>query len=55
MITTLVQLIVKDLSGAKQQSEDGTNNDSDDTGDLSRYMSLNTKNDLQKKLQLQEQ
>lgn len=55
MITTLVQLIVKDLSGAKYQPEDGTNNDSDDTGDLSRYMSINTKNDLQKKLQLQGQ
>lgn len=51
LIPNLIELIVKELSGAKYQAADDKNNAADDLGDLANYIARNMKNDWQRNFQ----
>lgn len=50
-IPILVEACVKELLGASYRPKDNLNNAADDLADLIKYLRLNTKSDLQKKLE----
>lgn len=51
LIPQLIELVVKELSGASWRPQDDSNNAQDDLASLASYIAQNTKSDLQKKMQ----
>lgn len=51
LISPLIELVVKELSGAIYKPKDDENNASDDLANLATFLRRNTKSDLQKKIE----
>lgn len=51
LISTLVSLVVKELSGSIYKPEDDTNNSKDDLSDLASFLRNNMKSNLQKQIE----
>ena len=51
LISPLIELVVKELSGAIYKPKDDENNASDDLANLATFLRRNIKSDLQKKIE----
>ena len=50
LVTTLIEMVVKELAGSMYIPNDTINNASDDKADLATFLRTNTKSDLAKQL-----
>jgi hypothetical protein len=51
LVTTLIEMVVKEIAGSVYRPTDDTNNNRDDNADMANFIRQNTKSNLSKQLQ----